>query len=741
MKIFIFIVGLLFTYVLSANTIKGKVTNSKKEPISNAYVYWAGSSKVVLTGYQGEFEISEINGDNNKLIANYVGYLADTIEVETQGFVTFILQETKALDEVVIEVQRKGVMISSLNPIKVEQITATELRKSACCDLSGCFETQTTVQAQTTNIITNSKELRILGLSGVYNQILIDGMPMIQGLTYTYGISSIPGILVENIHISKGANSVLQGYESISGQINVELKEPANAEKLFLNLYINSYAEKHLNAYYTFKKKKWSILTSVHTVQPSNKIDNNDDNFMDLPLLTRYMLFDKWKYGNEKKWGWNSSLTLRYVNEQRSGGQKEFNSKRDNGSTNIYGQSVNINQPEIIAKIGHRLNDSHNFSLQTTAFYQEQKSYFGTVKYDAVQTNFYSNFQYTLNYSKHSLNMGASFRHLRLNEDISFSDTLLHRTYAGKYNRQDDIPGLFAENTLLFLNNRLTFIAGIRGDNHNIFGFKVTPRLLVKFDISQKTTVRANVGTGWRTVNLFSENIGLLASSRDIILIEKLKPEEAVNLGLNFTQKFDVANGNLTGYFSADYYHTNFKNQIYPDYDTDPTKAIVKNFAKTSISNGFQAELNLHLLKLCEFKFGYNFLDVFSEVNGIKKTLPFNPKHRFLATFSLKPKSNKFHFDVNMHWIGEQGLPDTKLNPLPFRRPDLSKPYTVVNTQFTYNFNKFEVYTGCENIFNFTQKEPIISWQNPFSPYFDTSSAWGPTRGREVYVGIKIKLR
>lgn len=736
----IFIVGWLFPFAFSAQIISGTVTNDKNEPLIGATVHWIGTAVGVATGNHGEFQISSEAILNKKLIARYVGYAPDTLTITNQSFVEFRLTETNALGEVIVEGQRDGVIISDSNPIKTEQITQTELGKSACCDLAGCFETQTTVQPQTTNVITNSKELRILGLSGVYTQVLIDGFPMIQGLSYTYGISSIPGTLVDNIYVSKGANSVLQGFESIGGQINVETKDPDKTERLLLNAYMNNFLEKHVNANYAFKKGKWSNLTAFHTVQPANKIDRDNDNFLDLPLLTRYMISNKWKYGNENNPGWSSQIGVRFFNEQRIGGQTSFNPESDKGSNSVYGQSVNINQPEFWTKTSYRINEKHNIVLFASAFHQQQNSFFGTVKYKAQQTNFYGNLQYELTYAKHELKTGISYRHLKLNEDVAFTESLLARTYAGNYQRLENIPGLFAENTLRFFQNKLTWIAGVRGDNHNQFGFHFTPRTLLKYDIAPKTIVRANLGTGWRTVNLFSENIGLLVSSRDIIFSEQLQPEKAVNFGFNLTQKFETKNNNLSGYFSADYYRTEFQNQIFPDYDSDPTKAIIQNFRGRSVSNGFQAELYLKIYKRFELKTGYNFLDVYREIGDTKQLLPFNPRHKFLTTFSYKPLSNKFHFDMNIHWYGEQRLPDTRSNPIEFQRPDFSKPYTIVNAQFTYKFKKFEVYAGCENVFDFRQQQPIISWQDPFSPYFDTSSVWGPTRGREIYVGLRFKL-
>jgi outer membrane receptor for ferrienterochelin and colicins len=730
---------LLFLPVVSiAQTISGKVVNASNQPLPGASIVWLNNKKGIITKEDGSFSVNK-SATNNKLVASHSGFISDTIDVSSIVTVVFVLKEKTNLQEVVVSAEKAGIVLSNLSPIKTEIITSVELKKSACCDLAGCFETQSSVQPQTTNIITNAKELRILGLSGVYNQVLIDGFPMIQGLSFTYGISGIPGTLVDNIYISKGANSVLQGHESISGQINVITKQPNATEKLFANVYMNSFAEKHLNLATNFKTGKWHSLLAFHMVQPANKTDKDSDDFLDLPLLTRYMVMNKWKIGKEKDWGWSSEFAVRFLNEKRIGGQTFFEPGNDKGSSTVYGNAVSLNQPELWAKISYRFNDRDRLALYVSGFHQNQDSWFGSLSYKAKQTNAFVNLQYELTPTEnHSLKTGISFKSLNLDEDIAFTDNFIDRSYDGVYNRNEKILGLFAENTMTFLNGKLTWIAGFRADKHNQFGWYATPRTLLKYDPTAKLTIRANIGTGWRTVNLFSENIGLLASSRDIVFVEALKPEKALNMGINATQKFESEN--VSGYVSVDFYRTNFQNQVFPDYDTDPTKAFIKNYNGKSVSNGFQTDFFIKLYKKFEFKAGYNFLDVYRENNGEKEVLPFNARHKVLTTFSYKPVSNKFHADMNIHWYGKQRLPDTKSNPAEYQRPDYSQDYTTVNGQFTYVFKNFEVYTGCENIFNFRQNQPIISWQDPFSPYFDISSVWGPTRGREFYVGIRWKL-
>ncbi len=706
--------------------------------LPGAQVIWAGTQIGDVCDEDGWFELPQISDQSALLVAMFVGYTPDTLMVPPGSQVVFKLRPVGNLQTVEITEQRQGVYISDLNAIKTETITQTELRKAACCDLAGCFETQTTVQPQTTNVITNAKELRILGLSGVYNQVLIDGLPLVQGLSYTYGLSGIPGTLVDNIHVSKGANSVVQGYESISGQIGVETKAPENTDRLFLNGYINSFGERHLNTNVAFTKGKWSNMTALHTVQPARVIDRDGDRFMDLPLLTRYMVFNRSQYGNEQERGFHSRITVRYMDEQRIGGQTNFNPETDLGSTEVYGQKVNIRQPEFTTKSGYRFNQNTQIVLLASGYMHRQNAHFGTVKYDAEQHNAYANVQLEHNYGKaHSLKTGVSYRHLTLAEEISFSDNL-NRTYDGRYVRVENIPGAFAENTLSYFDDRLVWIAGIRTDHHNTFGTITTPRSLLKYSFTEKTTARANVGYGWRTVNLFSENNLLMISSRDIVFQEALRPEAAMNYGINLTQKFA---GKVSGFLSLDYYRTQFSNQVFPDYDSNPSLAIIENFEGTAVSDGFQAEVYLKLTPRIEVKTGYNYLYVYREQAGERQLLPFNPMHKMVGTFSYTPLTEKWHFDANFHFYGQQRLPETSMNPIEFQRPDFSQPYTITSIQWTSILGSFEVYAGCENIFDFRQLQPILSWEDPFSPYFDTSSVWGPTRGREIYLGLRFIVK
>jgi outer membrane receptor for ferrienterochelin and colicin len=746
MRTLLMVFLLLATKPLCAQVLKGKLFGQYKEGkeiLPGGTIRWIGTQKATAANENGVFELSTEGVGDRRIIASMAGFRSDTIAVGEKTYISIVLQQNQNELKEVTVTDKNGAYISSLAVGKTEVINQRELSKAACCDLAGCFGTQASVQPQTTNVVTNAQELRILGLSGVYNQILFDGLPMIQGLSYTYGISTYPGTVVDNIYVSKGTTSVLQGYESISGQINLESRQPDKTDRLHLNGYMNSFGEKHVNANVAGaigKNKKWHSLLALHMVQPANRTDGNGDYFMDLPLLTRYMAYSKWKYGNDKEKGFATQIGLRIVDEKRIGGQMNYGAETDEGSNKVYGQSVRYTQPEAYIKSTYRFNDDNAIVMSLSGFHHDQKSWFGTTAYNATQQNFYLNLQHELIWrEKHLLKYGASYRYQELDESIQFTDTTLHRTYAGNYLTRLRVPGFFAENAFHWWDEKVVLLAGARVDKHQVWGMYFTPRTMLKYAINGQHTFRASAGTGWRQVNLFSEQINLLVSSRDIVFAETLKPEAAFNWGASHTYRFTA--GNTSGTLSGDFYSTHFTNQFFPDYDVDQTKAIIRNFTGISRSNGLQLEASFIFFKQLELRAAYNYLDVYRIENGYKKSLPFNPRNRVMGAVSYRAKNNKWQADANTHWFDKMRLPDTRSNPAPYARPLYSTPYYTLNVQATYRWKRLDIYAGCENIANYRQPNPIISADNPFGPYFDLSSVWGPTRGRELYIGVRYSIK
>lgn len=730
----------------TGQVVKGKLfvqTNAEKEVLPAGMVRWIGTTVAVYANENGVYELPAVGITDRRIIASGMGAVTDTIYVGDKTYLSIVLQkDVRELNTVTIT-DKSGAYISTLSTTQTQVINEHELSKGACCDLAGCFGTQASVQPQTTNVVTNAQELRILGLSGVYNQVLTDGMPLVMGLSYTYGVSTYPGTVVDNIFVSKGTTSVLQGYEGMSGQINMETRNPDKMDKLLLNGYMNSFGEKHVNANVSAavgKHKKWHTMLALHTVQPSGKIDGNNDGFLDLPLLTRYMAYNKWKYGNESNIGAHAQIGVRIVNEKRVGGQTGYVADEDEGNATVYGQCVHYTQPEVYVKTGYRFTDNHAVAISASGFMHQQQSWFGTTSYKALQENANLNIQHEWKWHReHQLKYGVSYRYQELNETIAFTGNVLGRTYAGDYGTGLSVPGVFAENTFHFAEDKVTLITGIRADKHQQWGTYTTPRTMLKYVINDKHTLRASAGSGWRQVNLFSEQVNLLTSSRNIIFAEPLKPEASWNWGVSHVYRFNI--GSSVGSITADCYNTRFTNQFFPDYDADPTKAIIRNFEGKSRSVAAQIEAALTIAKQLELRTAYNYLDVYREVNNERVAIPFNARNRVMAAVSYTTTNKHWQADANIHWFDRMRLPDTRNNPIAYQRPLYSVPYATLNLQLTYKLKTLDVYAGCENIANYRQPNPIISANNPFGQYFDISSVWGPTRGRELYIGVRYALK
>ena len=719
----------------SQNSIVGVVLDNQKKPLANATILSIDKKHGVISDTNGFFELDNYNNEIKKIIISIIGYENDTIEILNNYNLGIInLSPIADLNTINVKENKQTAFIDSEKIIKTEVITSEELTKAACCELAGCFETQISVESKTTNIITNTKELSILGLSGIYNQILIDGIPLVMGLNYTYGISSIPGTLINNIFISQGLASVLQGPESITGQINIDLKAKQK-ETFFLNLYINSFNVKQLNFDYNYSIKNWKGIFSFHTTQPGNKIDQNNDNFLDIPLTKKYSIYNKWEYKSDIVNNFYSSIILRYLNEERVGGDINYNPKLDLGTTTTYGQVINFQQPELIIKSSYKFNNS-TIVFRSGASYHDQNSYFGIKNYSGNQFNSHSNLSLLQNLKSHVLEAGINYKSLHINEKIQFGN-LSNLSYDGNYQKNERVFGTFLEGKFKFYEN-IEIITGLRNDYHNEFGNTLTPRLLLKYNITENCILRANAGSGWRTVNLFSEHIKILGSNEDIQIENNLKPEKAINFGFNFLQA--IYTENFEFQLILDYYKTKFTNQIYPDYETNNNIIIIDNFENESFSKSFQSELGIEILKKIGIKIAYNFLDVYKDINGHKHRLPFFSKHHLLNTYSYRPPETNWNIDVNIHWFGRKKLQNTEQNPIQYQRPNYSSPYSIVNMQITREFINYDIYLGCENLFDFKQENPIIAADDPFGDFFNISNIWGPTRGREIYLGLRLTL-
>jgi outer membrane receptor for ferrienterochelin and colicin len=732
--------ALLFIDDISAqqqNVIKGKVSGidaGVRSALAGASVQWINTSSGTLSDAQGKFELSMENITDKRLIVSMTGYYSDTVSTERKLHV-FINLRSVSTSEILVEDDNSSNFISK-DVIKTEVLSQNEFKKASCCDLSGCFGSNSSVEVAVTDIVTNTKEMQILGLDGSYTQILIDGIPNMSGLTSKYGLNSIPGTLINKINISKGANSVLQGYESISGIINIELKDFESSEKFLLNGYVNNTLEKHMNTNYTGKWNKWSTIFSGHTAQESVRLDENDDGFMDAPLVTRYMGYNKWKYeDNDKEVMFDAAV--QYVNEKRTGGQKGFN-KEDEGSNTVYGQTVALNSFKLYSKFGKTFNNNDQVKGFFSYDLYNDISYYGITRYAAKQKSMYANLFYEKElFPDNMLKGGISYRFEIIDEDINFTHAT-SKSYAGNYNKKESVPGIFLEDVFTGLKKKLMVISGVRLDHHNKYNAVITPRFLAKYEFTSETILRASFGTGFRTINLFSEYSNLFSSGRDIVIGEELSPEKVINFGVNLVQYITV--GDVHADIVVDYYKTNFINKIISDYNSNSSIVTFENLHGTAGSNVFQIETNIRLFKNLDIKNSYKYNTVKYSQNGIEEDAPFIAKHKILSNISYLFGENKWGANLSMNWFGKQTLPDTKSNPIEYQQPAESEPFAVFNMQLNKNWENFEFYAGIENIFDYKQNNPIVSANNPFGQYFDTSFIWGPVKGREIYAGFRFKI-
>jgi outer membrane receptor for ferrienterochelin and colicins len=718
------------------------VTGEVKEVLDGAIVKWINTRKGTLTENGGKFCIDTEKISDLRLIVMYTGYKTDTVAVGDKNFVEVVLHNTTTTKTIVVEGQTSTSFISD-DKVKTEVITQMELKKDACCDLSGCFGKNASVDVAVTDILTNTKELKVLGLEGSYTQILVDNMPIMTGLVTKFGVTSIPGSLINRIMISKGSNSVIQGYESISGIMNVLLKDYSSSEKVFINGFLNSAFEPQFNLNAATKINKWNTLVSFQTVQESKRVDGNSDGYLDVPLTRRYMLYNKWNYGSPDKGDkTNAIIGFKYLDERRTGGQKNFNYDENLGSNTIYGQTVNLHNADAYARFSHSFENESQLKVFMAGDYFDQLSYYGTTRYDGKQRNFNINALYEFPvYKKSYLRFGASYKYENIIEDINFTAPIVSpvkKTYAGYYDKLESVPGIYTEGSFEFKEINLSLIGGFRADYHNDYNMIWTPRFLARFQLTKNTVVRASFGTGFRTVNPFSEYPSFLASGKDIKGVRNVKPEKTVNYGIDLLQYFVI--GGASGNINFDFYKTVFNNKVIAECDAMPYMYMFTNFDDAG-SNVFQVESSVNFLQHLDFKLAYKYIDLYYFKNGARLEQPFNSKHRILTGLTYTAPENSWILNLTMQWFGKQNLPSTANYSVQYQRPSESDAYAMLNAQFTKNFKYFEMYIGVENLLDFVQDNPIISAENPFSRNFDTSFIWGPTRGRDVYIGFRYLIR
>lgn len=743
MKNLLYILLILPLLLISQTQLKGVVLedNDSKVPLPGANVFWLGTEVGNVTDFDGKFTIP-YKKEYTKLIISFVGYKTDTLTIPKPIFIKHSLKPTSELDEIKIRSRTKASSTSYLSAQNVINVSSDELLKAACCNLSESFETNPSIDVNFADAVTGTRQIKMLGLTSPYILIATENIPSIRGASQAFGLSFIPGTWVESIQITKGAGSVVNGFESIAGQINAELVKPSTDDTVFINLYTASNARLELNTHINAKvSEKWDTGIYLHGSTLNTKHDVNNDGFLDMPLYNQVNVMNRWQYTNLNK-GLVSFINFKYLNDQKQAGQLDFNPDKDKFTTNAWGSEIDTERYEISAKLGYVNAELpwQSVGFQAAFSGHTQESYFGLNSYNINHNSLYANVIYNtiISDSRHKVKTGINYTYDQYNELVNTAD----------FNRSENSIGAFAEYNYFNL-DKLNVTAGLRIDRHNILGTFITPRLHMRYTTWQKGVFRASVGRGKRSANIFAENQKLFSTSRNINILDTtgkiygLDPEIAWNYGISFLQGFRVFG--RKGEITADFYRTDFKNQVVVDYE-NAQDVNFYNLNGDSYANSFQVELHYEPINKFNMRLAYKNYDVKTQYNAGKLARPLIPKHRFFANASyetslVEGETGQWKFDTTFNWIGAQRFSSTQSNPLQYQLPDYSPTVATVNAQVTKVFSpRFEVYLGGENIFNLRQNNPIVSADNPFGSSFDTTFVYGPIFGANYFAGLRYKI-
>ena len=744
MKKFIITMLLIPAWTIAQVQIEGTIVELNDENkvvgLEGASVYWLDTTVGTITDFDGNFMIN-YEEEYEKLVISYVGYKTDTITVSEPRTIRHQLKLKGDLGEVVVKSRRKSSSTSYLKSQNVINVSSAELLKAACCNLSESFETNPSIDVNFADAVSGTRQIKMLGLTSPYILITTENVPSIRGASQAYGLSFIPGTWVESIQITKGAGSVINGFESITGQINAELQKPSLDDKLFINAYggLNGRLElnTHLN---TMVSDKWSTGLYLHGNLRDTKFDRNDDGFLDTPLAQQINVMNRWQYTDTEK-GFVSFFNFRFLNDEKQTGQLDFDPDTDKFTTNAWGSEIDTRRFEASGKFGYVNPDVpyQSAGIQLAYSNHEQESYFGFNRYDITHQSLYANALYNtiVGDSRHKIKTGLSFTYDSYEELVNTTN----------YGRIENSVGAFFEYAYDNLGD-LNATLGMRIDQHNLLGTFITPRLHVRYTPWEKSAIRFSVGRGKRSANLFTENQKFFASSREILILGEggdiygLDPEIAWNYGISYLQGFNLFGRKAD--ITLDFYRTDFQNQVVVDWE-NPREIAFYNLNGDSYANNFQAEFNFDILENVDIRMAYKYFDVQTTYRNGKLEKPLTPNHRIFANVSaetpLKDNGAQWKFDTTYNWLGEQRFPSTVGNPEQFRLPDYSPTVGTLNVQVTKVFSPtFEIYIGGENITNVKQSNPIVASETPFDPAFDTTLVYGPIFGSMYYSGLRFKI-
>ena len=765
-KTLLLFLGIFIIYSLSAKDIKGTVyglsTTNIKEPLSFASVYWSDASNGVSTNDDGTFTISEPKKFPAKLIAGFIGYDSDTIIVTSiNDKLEFTLHvASNTLDNVVVIGRRAANYISKLAPIKTEVISAAGLCKMACCNLAESFENSASISVGYSDAVSGARQIRLLGLSGIYTQMLDENRPDMRGLATPFGLSYTPGQWLESIQVAKGMGSVLQGYESITGQINLEYRKPTTPEPFFINLFVDDMWRTEANIASSLQlSPKWYTTILAHGSIDTKKHDGNDDGFLDEPLKKQINLANRWLYTADN--GAQLRFGVKGLYEERESGQMDFDKNRLRDTTQ-YGTEIDNKHFNAYVKLGIPVGKPHiheegeeeheheeeeamqpNIAFMADYSFHELNSFFGLKDYNGKENTASLNVLFQSGFGKnHRYTLGASGRWNNFKEqlqDVWFTPSSARKDSITNLDREELVAGLFGEYTFSY-DDKLTLVAGMRADYNSLYKWLFTPRVTVKYNFTEQLILRMTGGRGFRAANVITDNIGMLATGRQIYIDNNLDIEDAWTYGGSFSWYFKLFQDENAS-ISVDYFRTEFANQILVDQERDLSKVWIYNLDGKSYSNTYQIDFSVAPFERFTAMATFRYTDAKSSyktntpVNELLRERPLTDRYKAVLNLQYATRMNIWTFDFTAQVNGETRLPDFVTT-----HDKYSPVYPLFFAQITRKFKGVDIYLGCENIFNYMQHDPIINAHDPYDQKFNSSVIWGPLMGRKIYAGLRFTL-
>ncbi len=719
--------------LLAEDNIRGYVLDEQNNPIVGASVYWNETNKGTNTDSDGYFELEPQSG-NNRLVVSYIGYETYYTSVENNETpLQIILKEGIELKEVVVNERRMGTISSRNTILQTQTITYEELCRAACCNLAESFETNPSVDVSYADAATGARQIKLLGLSGTYVQMLTENYPNFRGAASPYGLDYIPGAWMESIQVSKGTSSVKNGYEALAGQINVEFKKPATADIFSANLFASDAGRYEANTDASWEiNNKLSTGLLLHYSNNQIQHDDNKDGFLDMPLKEQLNVMNRWQHRVDN---YVSQYGIRYLNEGRKGGQ----------ATNMhdfedpYRINLNTNRIEGYTKQAYIVDPEkvESVALILSGSYHDQQSSYDRTLYNIYQNNIYANLMYEKEFLQgHNISSGLSFNYDGFDENMTLNNE------RKVYDRDESVSGIYTQYTYNY-NDKLILLAGIRADYSSIYDFFITPRIHIKYNPFDWLNIRSSAGKGFRTANVLAENNFLLSSSRKINIADNLNQEEAWNTGVNFS--FYIPLGGKDLVLNAEWYHTNFNRQVVVDMDQNAHEVNFYNLNGKSYSNSFQIEATYQFPFVRGFTLtgAYRYTDAKTDYHHADGTIlrlkkPLISDYKGLLTASYQTPLKKWQIDLTGQFNGPGRMPVPNAeNPM---WDENFSSYSVWNAQITKYFRQWSIYVGSENLFSFRQENPIVDAANPRSGNFDGSMVWGPVHGRKIYAGLRFNI-